>query len=157
MPGGPVHILSLHHRDIWSQLLVWPIPLCCNIVRNFEQNRGTLAYIHDQDEHPGHSTMPEILTVAMSGAYRNSDELPPEVIADAFYAKGEHSTSLFGTLAQLLRTAPARRGDHHRQLAPAWIPRNGNDSRNSVCCSGVRGVFTNLSSDSSRRNYRRGT
>jgi len=61
--------------------------------------------------------MPEILTVAMSGAYRNSDELPPEVIADAFYAKGEHSTSLFGTLAQLLRTAPARRGDHHRQLA----------------------------------------
>src|SRR5438874_3824639 len=87
MPGGPVHILSLHHRDIWSQLLVWPIPLCCNIVSNFEQNRGTLAYIHDQDEHPGHSTMPEILTVAMSGAYRNSDELPPEVIADAFYAK----------------------------------------------------------------------
>jgi CheY-like chemotaxis protein len=72
---------------------------------------------------------PEILTVAMSGAYRNSDELPPEVIADAFYAKGEHSTSLFGTLAQLLRTAPARRGDHHRQLAPAWIPRNGNDSQ----------------------------
>ena len=72
---------------------------------------------------------PEILTVAMSGAYRNSDELPPEVIADAFYAKGEHSTSLFGTLAQLLRTAPARRGDHHRQLAPAWIRRNGNDSQ----------------------------
>jgi CheY-like chemotaxis protein len=72
---------------------------------------------------------PEILTVAMSGAYRNSDELRPEVIADAFYAKGEHSTSLFGTLAQLLRTAPARRGDHHRQLAPAWIPRNGNDSQ----------------------------
>jgi CheY-like chemotaxis protein len=72
---------------------------------------------------------PEILTVAMSGAYRNSDELPPGVIADAFYAKGEHSTSLFGTLAQLLRTAPARRGDHHRQLAPAWIPRNGNDSQ----------------------------
>jgi CheY-like chemotaxis protein len=35
---------------------------------------------------------PEILTVAMSGAYRNSDELRPEVIADAFYAKGEHST-----------------------------------------------------------------
>jgi CheY-like chemotaxis protein len=72
---------------------------------------------------------PEILTVAMSGGYRNSDELPPEVIADAFYAKGEHSASLFGTLAKLLRTAPARRGDHHRQLAPAWIPRNGNDSQ----------------------------
>jgi len=38
--------------------------------------------------------MPEILTVAMSGACRNSDELPPEVIADAFYAKGEHSQTV---------------------------------------------------------------
>jgi CheY-like chemotaxis protein len=85
---------------------------------------------------------PEILTVAMSGAYRNSDELPPEVIADAFYAKGEHSTSLFGTLAQLLRTAPARRGDHHRQLAPAWIGRNGNDSQGiPYVVVGARSVY----------------
>jgi CheY-like chemotaxis protein len=51
---------------------------------------------------------PGIVTVAMSGAYRNSDDLPPEVIADGFYAKGDHPHNLFGILAQLLRSVPAR-------------------------------------------------
>ena len=50
---------------------------------------------------------PGILIVAMSGAYSNSDELPPEVIVDGFYAKGGHPKSLFETLAQLLRTVSA--------------------------------------------------
>jgi hypothetical protein len=53
----------------------------------------------------------------------------PWVIADAFYVKSEHPNILFRTVEKLLATAPARRGDHHRQLAPAWIPRNGNDSQ----------------------------
>jgi CheY-like chemotaxis protein len=47
---------------------------------------------------------PQILIVAMSGAYNNSDELPPEVIADGYYPKGQDPESLFGVLAQLLRT-----------------------------------------------------
>ena len=51
---------------------------------------------------------PQIVTIAMSGAYRNRGELPPEVIADGFFAKGYHPTSLFGTLTQLLRNAPLR-------------------------------------------------
>lgn len=51
---------------------------------------------------------PQIVTIAMSGAYRNSEELPAEVIADAFYSKGDHPTNLFGTLAQLLLNAPLR-------------------------------------------------
>ncbi len=51
---------------------------------------------------------PGIVTVAMSGAYGNSDDLPPEVIADGFYAKGDHPKRLFGTLAQLLSTTPTR-------------------------------------------------
>ena len=51
---------------------------------------------------------PQILTVAMSGAYSDSDELPPEVIADGYYPKGEHPEILFGTLAQLLLATPAR-------------------------------------------------
>ena len=50
---------------------------------------------------------PRIVQVAMSGAYRNNDELPPEVIVDGFYAKGEHPKTLFETLAQLLRTVSA--------------------------------------------------
>ena len=69
---------------------------------------------------------PQILTVAMSGAYQ---ELPPAVIADGFYAKGDHPKSLFRTVEELLRSAPALSSDHHRRLAPAWIPRNGHDSR----------------------------
>ena len=54
------------------------------------------------------SSFPQILTVAMSGAYSDRDQMPPEVIADAYYPKGEHPETLFGTLAQLLRTTPAR-------------------------------------------------
>ena len=70
---------------------------------------------------------PGIVTVAMSGAYRNSEELPPEVIADGFYAKGEHPESLFETLTQLLSTTLALKrltliGDQ-----PAWTPCSGND------------------------------
>jgi CheY-like chemotaxis protein len=52
---------------------------------------------------------PRIVVLAMSGAYRNSDELPTEVIADGFYSKGDHPTILFGILAQVLRNGPARR------------------------------------------------
>jgi CheY-like chemotaxis protein len=50
---------------------------------------------------------PGIVTVAISGAYRNS-ELPPEVIANGFYSKGDHPTNLFGSLVQLLGNVPAR-------------------------------------------------
>jgi len=53
-------------------------------------------------------SFPQILTVAMSGAYSDSDELPPEVIADGYYPKGEHPEILFGTLAQLFLAVPAR-------------------------------------------------
>ena len=71
---------------------------------------------------------PQILTVAMSGAYAGG-ELPFGVIADGFFAKGSESKNLFRTLQELLLTAPARSSDHYRELAPVWIPRNGNDSQ----------------------------
>jgi DNA-binding NtrC family response regulator len=71
---------------------------------------------------------PEILTLAMSGAYRG-DQLPPGVVADGFYPKGERPDNLFRTLRQLLSSAAARSSNHHRELGPAWIPRNGNDSQ----------------------------
>jgi CheY-like chemotaxis protein len=45
---------------------------------------------------------PRVVTIAMSGAYRNSGELPSEVIAHGFYRKGEPPSNLYGTLAQLL-------------------------------------------------------
>ena len=69
---------------------------------------------------------PEIVTLAMSGACQ---ELPPGVMADGFHAKGESPKDLFRTLERLLGTASALSGSHHRQRDPAWIPRNGNDSK----------------------------
>jgi CheY-like chemotaxis protein len=71
---------------------------------------------------------PQILTVAMSGAYR-SDDLPPGVIADGFYAKGQHPENLFRSLKHLLSEAAVQSGRHHRELSPAWIPRNGHDAQ----------------------------
>jgi len=71
---------------------------------------------------------PQISTVAMSGAYVGN-ELPFGVIADGFFAKGGQSQNLLLTIQRLLRTAPARSGDHSRECAPAWIPRNGHHSK----------------------------
>jgi CheY-like chemotaxis protein len=73
---------------------------------------------------------PEILVVAVSGAYESGDCVPGGVIADAFYAKGQHQPSeLLRTVAKLIRTSAARAMNHHRQSAPVWIPRNGKDSK----------------------------
>src|SRR5579872_1002882 len=63
----------------------------------------------------------------MSGAYVGN-ELPFGVIADGFFAKGGQSKNLLWTIRRLLLTTPARSSDHYREFAPAWIPRNGNDS-----------------------------
>jgi len=70
---------------------------------------------------------PQISTVAMSGAYVG-DEVPFGVIADAFFAKSSQSQNLLGTIQKLLLSARTRSSDHYRECAPAWIPRNGNDS-----------------------------
>jgi CheY-like chemotaxis protein len=71
---------------------------------------------------------PQISTVAMSGAYVG-DEIPSGVIADGFFAKGSQSKNLLRTIQGLLLTAGTRSNDHDRECAPAWIPRNGNDSK----------------------------
>ena len=51
------------------------------------------------------------------------------MIADGFFAKGSQSKNLLRTIQRLLLTAPARSSEHYRERAPAWIPRNGNDSK----------------------------
>ena len=70
---------------------------------------------------------PQILTVAMSGGYGDKG-VPVGVIADGFYPKGDPPQNLFRAIEQLLRSAPARSTAHRREVAPAWVPRNGNDS-----------------------------
>lgn len=71
---------------------------------------------------------PQVLSVAMSGAHQG-DTIPVGVIADAFYAKGQSPTCLLSTIATLLRTPGTWVSAHQKDLGPAWIPRNGNDSR----------------------------
>lgn len=70
---------------------------------------------------------PHISTLAMSGAY--SDEgVPVGVIADGFYAKGAPPKNLLRAIEQVIHAAPARSSAHRQEVAPAWVPRNGNDS-----------------------------
>jgi CheY-like chemotaxis protein len=73
---------------------------------------------------------PEILVIAMSGAYESGDHVPGGVIADAFYAKGLHNPQdLVRTVADLIQNKTERAMNHYRQSAPVWIPRNGKDSK----------------------------
>ena len=71
---------------------------------------------------------PQIVTVAMSGAYQG-DVVPAGVIADGFFAKGTSPRNLLATIARLVHTSRDRVSAHQTELAPAWIPRNGNDSQ----------------------------
>ncbi|HWR14780.1 MAG TPA: response regulator [Terriglobales bacterium] len=73
---------------------------------------------------------PEILVVAMSGAYDNGEAIPGGVIADAFYAKGGGTDpgTLLQVVADVLQTSSSRRIAHRAKAAPVWIPRNGKDS-----------------------------
>ena len=96
---------------------------------------------------------PQISTIAMSGAY-GGHEIPSGVIADGFFAKGSQSKKLLRTIQRLLRTAPARSSEHHRECAPAWIPRNGNDSKAMpyvvvTCAECLRAFSMNLMEGSS--------
>lgn len=73
---------------------------------------------------------PDIPVIAVSGAYSSGELVPGGVIADAFYAKGQHRPEdLLRTVAELIRTSAARAAVHHQQPAPVWIPRNGKDSK----------------------------
>jgi len=70
----------------------------------------------------------QISTVAMSGAYVG-EEVPFGLIADGFFNKSSQSKNLLNTIQQSLLTTQARSRDHHRECTPAWIPRNGNESK----------------------------
>jgi CheY-like chemotaxis protein len=73
---------------------------------------------------------PEIPVVAVSGAYQSGEHIPGGVIADAFYAKGQHHPEeLLRMVAELICTSATRATNHHLQSAPLWIPRNGKDSK----------------------------
>jgi len=70
---------------------------------------------------------PQIMTVAMSGDFQGS-AVPSGVIADSFFAKGQSPSGLLAIIAVLIRTSETWISAHQKDLTPAWIPRNGNDS-----------------------------
>lgn len=70
---------------------------------------------------------PQILTVAMSGAY-SEHGMPAWIAADGFYAKGGQPKNLLREIEQLIISTPGSRGAHRQAIVPAWVPRNGNDS-----------------------------
>lgn len=73
---------------------------------------------------------PEVLVVAMSGAYQAGDAVPGGVIADGFYAKGDqHPDALMTLVTNLLQTSGFRSQRPARKSAPVWVPRNGKDTK----------------------------
>ena len=73
---------------------------------------------------------PKIPVIAVSGAYAYGEAVPGGIIADGFYAKGQHHPEyLLSMVADLLQDSAARAVAHEKQSAPVWIPRNGKDSK----------------------------
>jgi CheY-like chemotaxis protein len=73
---------------------------------------------------------PQVLVLAMSGAFEAGECVPGGVIADAFYPKGSGSPSkLLKAVAELLLEQPSQIPTRSRVSSPAWVPRNGLDSR----------------------------
>jgi CheY-like chemotaxis protein len=96
---------------------------------------------------------PQVLVIAMSGAYQTGDAVPGGVIADAFYAKGaETPGTLLRLVADLLRSSESPAIAHTRQSAPVWVPRNGKNSQGIpyivlTCTECLRSFPLNVSSD----------
>jgi CheY-like chemotaxis protein len=72
---------------------------------------------------------PHIPVIAISGAFNSAEAVPGGVIADRFYAKGQHEPqALLHMIAELIRTKDEHGIAHDSEAAPIWIPRNGKDS-----------------------------
>jgi CheY-like chemotaxis protein len=70
---------------------------------------------------------PAIRVIAMSSAFP-VDGLPPGVVADAFYQKGNNLATLFHIMETL--TGPQQPPSFHHASTPApiWVERNGHDT-----------------------------
>lgn len=96
---------------------------------------------------------PQVLVVAMSGAYQAGDAVPGGIITDAFYAKGSDKPGiLLKFVADLLKNSASRASAHISQAAPVWVPRNGKDSRGIpyivlTCTECLRSFPLNVSSE----------
>jgi len=69
---------------------------------------------------------PAIRVIAMSSAFP-VDGLPPGVVADAFYQKGNNLAKLFHIMETLTGSQQPPSFNHARTPAPIWVERNGHD------------------------------
>ena len=68
---------------------------------------------------------PSVPVIAVSGAYDFSDRVPSGVLADFFYAKGQHHPSeLISKVAELILNGVTE-VNSKRESSAVWIPRNG--------------------------------
>jgi len=77
---------------------------------------------------------PQVMVIAISGAYLSGESVPGGVIADAFYPKGQRPLQLLlEDVGELIGSSGTRERNHLKQSAPVWLPRNGRDSRGVPC------------------------
>jgi CheY-like chemotaxis protein len=117
-------IMAEHGLEALLQLRVPPIPDVIITDLNMPQMSGFefLSVVRRR--------FPEIPVIAASGAYEMSDQVPAGVIADAFFAKGQHSPKdILRPVAELLEPSEERAVRRGQRLAPVWIPRSGKDSK----------------------------
>lgn len=69
---------------------------------------------------------PAIRAIAMSGSF-SGDDVPPGVVADAFYERGSHPGLLFRIVKAMTQSPRGAALDRPSTMAPIWIPRNGHD------------------------------
>jgi CheY-like chemotaxis protein len=73
---------------------------------------------------------PQVLVLAMSGAYETGECVPGGVIADAYYPKGTGTPNILTKIvAKLLLEFSAQSPQRERTSSHVWVPRNGLDSR----------------------------
>lgn len=101
---------------------------------------------------------PQLLVVAMSGAYGSGDSVPGGVIADAFYSKNNSTPAAFlKIIAELFHNSASKAmAQHTKQAAPVWIPRNGKDSHGIpyvvlTCTECLRSFPLNITSEVTAR------
>jgi CheY-like chemotaxis protein len=72
---------------------------------------------------------PQVLVLAMSGAYETGECVPGGVIADAYYSKGTGAPSILKKMvAKLLLEFSSQSPMREGSSSPVWVPRNGLDS-----------------------------
>jgi len=78
---------------------------------------------------------PQIAVIAISGAFARGVEMPSNVLADAFFEKGNYAPpELFVKIVALLEEMPVR-SQVVRKVEPAlWFPIEGNRSYIAVTC-----------------------